>query len=124
MKNFLLIILMLGIQFTVTSVLAQSTINSFPTLQNETDDIKKIITPSTTPAEINDLKAELELKGIKLSILTLERKADGTIQYISLQVSSAEGVVSYHASKFKEIVIERNKDVKIGVRGGVTEELK
>ncbi len=124
MKTFLLIILMLGIRYSVSTVVAQSTSTDNQVIQTSTDDIKSIIKPTTTAAELDSLKAYLELMGVKLSILKIERKPDGFIQYISLQVSSADGVVAYHASKFTEIVIERNEDVKIGVRGGVAAELK
>ncbi|GDX51358.1 hypothetical protein LBMAG27_04050 [Bacteroidota bacterium] len=120
MKKLLLILFALVSQYSITVVHAQSLTTANTGIKIPTDDIHSIISNHSTEEDLNNLKTDLQAKGVKLTILSIARKSDGSIKNISIQVSSADGAVSFNSDKFSEIVIERNDKVKIGVHGGVT----
>ncbi len=79
------------------------------------NDIYKEILPTSTKAEIKTLKSDLRIEGIILEIGKIRRKG-GDMEQLSLRVRSGDGDVRYSASGFSRIIIERNKDIAIGVR--------
>ena len=124
MKKIFLLFVVFALQLNYSNSYAQTVGANTSAVETLPDDIHKTITKQSTEADINNLKAELQANGIKLTILSLERKSNGLIKSISIRVSSADGMVTYDSPDFSELVIERNATVKIAVSGADSKKQK
>lgn len=126
MKAFLITIVCF-VFVNYNSVYSQNLTEISSNITTTPNDIHCIITNKTTEADLTILKEELMQKGVKLTVLSLNRKSNGLIKSISIRVSSADGVVTFNSDNLKDrhsIVIERNKSTTIGISGGDLTKIK